>query len=509
MTSRAKATLLLYALVALLVIPVFPHFVSPNELSRWALTVSVAEKQTFEVSDVLPLLGPRFEDLSVSGSRIYTNKAPGPSLLAVPLHLLVKTMVGPASASTMRSTLTAMRLLCSSLPLVVLAFLLAWSARSLGATDEGIELMLAGALFATPLFPYSLLFFSHVLVATLLFGAWCATFLPHRRSVQWRGIACGALLGLAVISEYPALFPAAVISIFGMVRHRSRFVAGLVLGALPFALLLAYYDAACFGGVLELSFRHEKLAQFQSVAALGLPSLKIVFRYLFDPNKGLFLFAPILLLGCASWRQLRDRIEKSAWWCAVATIAVVILSMSGYPNWHGGWTVGPRYILAVVPFLLLPLAFRKIGVLEAAAFGISVVAVALPTFTFPFIPEDFPLPWASFGWKLAMKGAIVPNAGHFFGQVVAAGLLLLLLVAMFVVPLGRRSWIGVLAAILVVTTSAALVTLSPRAVVELSYIREVYFEQHGAMQRAMPRVPAGLVRRMAEEQQLPPSSWPF
>jgi len=42
----------------------------------------------------------------------------------------------------------------------------------------------------------------------------------------------------------------------------------------------------------------------------------------------------------------------------LAGIAVVLtLFIAGLPNWRGGWSVGPRYIAAVLPFLAIALAY--------------------------------------------------------------------------------------------------------------------------------------------------------
>ncbi len=64
MPRRARALLVLYGALALLVVPVFPHFLSPNEFARWATAASLVERGTPEVSAVRSLLGPLFEDLS-------------------------------------------------------------------------------------------------------------------------------------------------------------------------------------------------------------------------------------------------------------------------------------------------------------------------------------------------------------------------------------------------------------------------------------------------------------
>src|SRR6266550_6434505 len=99
----------LYALLALILIPVFPHFLSPNEFTRWVTAAAVVDDHTLAVNRYMPLLGDRFEDLAQVGDRIYSNKAPGLAFVGLPAYAAARAIAGPPSPATMRSTLTAMR----------------------------------------------------------------------------------------------------------------------------------------------------------------------------------------------------------------------------------------------------------------------------------------------------------------------------------------------------------------------------------------------------------------
>ena len=158
--KAGPAIVALYALLAALVIPIYPHFPSPNEFTRWALVVSVVDFHTIEVSRAVAILGP-IEDLAVVDGRVYSNKAPGAAIVAAPGYLLVRPFIGPPSRDNLRVALTAMRWFGATLPLLLLGLM--FRQRPLAA---------AALLFATPLFAYGLLLFSHALVAAALFGAW-------------------------------------------------------------------------------------------------------------------------------------------------------------------------------------------------------------------------------------------------------------------------------------------------------------------------------------------------
>src|ERR1041385_60663 len=209
----------LYALLALLVLPVFPHFLSPNEFTRWAAAAAIVDDHTLAVNRFLPLLGEQFEDLSQVGGRIYSNKAPGLAFVSLPAYAMARVFAGPPSPATMRITLTAMRWLGATLPAVLLAMIFAAAAARFGASREQIATAVGALLFGTPLFAYGLLEFSHALTAFALFAA-CTL-------IDERPVAAGALIGLAVVSEYPCLSAGAVLVAFAWRRAWRVIAVGL------------------------------------------------------------------------------------------------------------------------------------------------------------------------------------------------------------------------------------------------------------------------------------------
>ncbi len=506
----------LFALLALLVVPVFPHFVSPNETTRWALAGAAVEEGALEVSRTARLLGPRMEDVAEVDGRLYSNKAPGVALVALPGYLAARPFAGPPSPSSLRPSLNAMRLAGATLPVLLLALPFARL-----APEEGRTRALFALLFATPLLAYALLLFSHALVAASLFGAWAALFGPAPESSRRRrDLAAGALLGLAVLSEYPAAVPSLALATVAAWRAPRR-LGALVLGGLPFAALLGAYNAACFGSPFRLSSGLEKDAAFRELASrglfgVGLPDPAILFRLLFDPSKGLLVFTPLLLLLPAGLVAARKRLPARAFVALLLAPAAILLTYGGYPNWHGGFTVGSRYLVGALPFLLLPLAFLRWGPFATALAGASTAAVALTTLVFPFVPPGFPLPWGSFSAPLLAEGLVAPNLLHLLARPLAIVVPFALVLAAAYAAVGKRRmapfllgalvWIGAGLAV------PLLFPLAPPLVVQRGYVEEVYFGRDGATARAMPpgvSVPPRLRERQALEKTLPPLPWPF
>jgi hypothetical protein len=465
----AHAAVALYALLAALVVPIYPHFPSPNEFTRWALVAAVVDFHTIEVSRTAAILGPQFEDLAAVDGRVYSNKAPGAALVAAPGYLLVRPFIGPPSASNLRVALTAMRWCGATLPLLFLA--LAFARRD--------ALTTVALLFATPMFAYGLLLFAHALVAAALFGAWLL--------LDRRPVAAGALLGIAVASEYPIVIPALIL--FAFAQNRWKVAAG---GA-PFAILLALYHKAAFGGVFELPSAHEKFRPFRELAGSGVfgvhaPSPSIFLAMLVHPARGLLLFAPIVVAGMLALKHVPRQQRLTLILVPLSIFAVY----SGYPNWHGGWAVGPRYIVSAIPFLLFPLTYAKQRVAPLLV-GIGAATVVPLTLTFPFPDQSIWLPWANLAWPLLRHGLVAPNLLHFVARPLAIAVPFAIVVVALAIT--KRPLVAAGVAIVIVV-SAIAAQKTPIA----AYIEQVYFERGGAFTKT-PRAQRDLT--------LPPPSWPF
>jgi len=277
-----------------------------------------------------------------------------------------------------------------------------------------------------------------------------------------------------------------------------------------------------------LSSAYERAATFRSLASTGVfgisvPSPEGLLRLLADPSKGLLVFSPFLLLWPAAFRALRASLSGQARLALALAPLSLLLVYAGYPNWHGGFTVGPRYLVAVLPFLVFPFAFREGGILESALVGASTLAVCGTTLAFPFVPPDFALPWATFAAFFFERGLTVPNAL----QLVAPG------PASFVLPLivcvaayffikgngeeGKRAGLaffcGVVAwAALGFLLSRQLFPLSPPLRVQRAYVADVYFERRGELEAEIARIGVPLPRLLARRERelaFPPPSWPF
>ncbi len=390
----------------LCVTPFWPSFVSPNEWPRVYQALAVVHRGSLTVNEEVQRWGA-CEDLSKAGDKLYPNKAPGLLPLLLPAAALAH-LVGHGPGE-LRVAYLVGRILASALPWFLASLLLA---RELNRRWGEVGTLVAGALaVATPWIASGALLYSHALAgACLLLGG---AFLLREK--PWFLFFAGACLGWSAVSEYPTAVVGGLWLVMATWCGRRAVWPAWQGFALPLVLLAAY-NWACFGNPLVLSSARELYPQFSALSRKGLfgigwPRFVHFWLLLFSPERGLLFWAPFLLLGLAPPRK------GCALWGAWAGAAALVVVMTGYPNAHGGWFPGPRYLLSVFPLLAVRGAFLLAsywqwwwvrGVTVLAIF-FSLPAAWLPLLTFPLSPPDFALAPVTFHWPLVRAGVWMPT----------------------------------------------------------------------------------------------------
>ena len=437
----------------LLVFPYFERLNNPNENVRIWLTRSIAAHGTLAIDAVEREWG-EVSDRATDGHRHFSGKAPGTSLLGVPVAFLHDKLAGGAPSK--RTTTWAVRVFTVVLPLGLFLLLFARAVERETRSPAARDLLVLGLGLGTMMYPYGLAFVGHAQTAALLFGGYLAV-------RAGRPALAGVLVGLSVVFEYQAVFAAVAVAGYAayVFRRRSwRFV----VGGLGPALVLAWYHTALFGRPWETPLGHVEDPVFrmyhgQGVLGFTEPRLSVVAASLFSVDYGLFVWSPLLLAGLVAVvvglaRAREGRAERIA---ILAVTVVMILFLSGLANWRGGWCAGgPRYIAAVVPFLVWAVAlswsFWQRHALAGAALGglvlASVAACLLAGAHFPHYPLQFDDPLFDLTLPLMGEGYAPYSLGTLVGL---RGLLsyvplaLAVLAALFLAlrPLGKRAAVSV------------------------------------------------------------------
>ncbi|MCP4446235.1 MAG: hypothetical protein GY811_12960 [Myxococcales bacterium] len=435
MKTRAKRFLFggLVAMAYLYCFPYFPGMHSANELPRIYLTMAMVDEGSFAIDTGAERWG-KTVDMSPSKGHLYSNKAPGSSMLAVPAYAVLKSAKDLTGAEPSLAELTwAFRFATGIVPTLLFLSLMWKFLRGFAPSPQSRRLILLAYGIGSMAMTYSTLFIAHQLAAVCIMsayvvGTWVVEERLHRRWL-W---AAGFLAGSAPLVDYQAAFAGVPIGIYlvyqlGLRRRENRIgILYAIGGAIPPIVLLLYYHAAAFGGPFRTGYEaSESFAHFHQQGFLGMDQLRLeaFTGSTIASDNGLLVFCPMLLLALPGWYLMARR---GRWWHLGVTLSVAViylLFVSSINFWRGGWQVGPRYITAMLPFLLVPIAVAVTWAERrwaARAFvigliGVGVVVYGLSNALFPHFPEKFSNPLYGLVFRLLGDGEAPYNAGWLLG----------------------------------------------------------------------------------------------
>jgi hypothetical protein len=430
----------------------FPRWADPNQNSRLDLVAAVVDQGTLRIDNYVS----NTVDYAEFEGHYYSDKAPGAAFLGIPVYAALKGVLSlplmdglmnylannQALAATLREGGTglledkvrfaigqvAVTFVAAMLPTALLGVFLYRLLREFGLSQGARALLTLLYGLATPAFAYAGAFYGHQLAAACLFIAFYLVFMKRGESIGiGRLLAVGFLLGYAVITEYPAVLIAGLLFLYTLYRlHDRRRIAWVVGAAILPGILLAGYNFAIFRTPLPVGYSHSELWVEQhhtGFMSLTWPHWSAAWGITFGLFRGLFVLSPVLLLAVPGfivwWRTREYRVE---WAVALASVLAFFLFNSSSIMWWGGFAIGPRYLLPMFPFMVLPIAYfiRRSGTRTWAKLLVgtlsvwSLVAVwglTLAGQHFPTEEHRFPL-W-EYAWPAWQQGNIARNVGMF------------------------------------------------------------------------------------------------
>ncbi len=351
----------------------------------------------------------------------YSDKSPGPSLLALPFYMVFKAVAAlppiqhfiesGKGLGSMSDTLNPdgqgirpqavyeymalafITFFASAVPSALLGVIVFLMAARFAKKDSYAFLLALAYGLATMAFPYSNALYQHQLAA---FGAFVGFYLLWRviyedASLNWLW-AVGVLFSFSAITEYPVVPALGIIFLWALYRIRNRIALyRVVVGALPLMVIFAGFNYLAFNSIIPLGYKYSTNWQGEHQSgflSLQLPSgdnLVRLYGLTFSPIRGIFITSPFLLLAIwgfyLMWKQQKDK--RGVVTVIGLFVAFFLFYNSSSVMWWGGYTIGPRYLIPMLPFMVLPIIFAfnwlldKIWgrVLVGVLVAISVVSV--------------------------------------------------------------------------------------------------------------------------------------
>ncbi len=357
------------ACVFMLVNLIFAHTGGDNADSRFAMMMGMVANNTFAIDGYQQMTGDWSQ---TPDGKYYSNKPPGPAIFAYPIawaidRLAVNPAESPSQLIKTREQLASKTLQVSSwflqvIPTVLVGFFMdrfmrrrkfSWNARSYA---------IVAYFFGTTASMLQNSFFGHGMAAWSLFA--CALF-----ALESRIAMSGAFFGVALLADYGSAM--ALPGLFyiwyrteGGVFEKLKFLA---LGAAIPGVIWIWYHTACFGSPFTTSHKFlnpvwvdipdEQNALwgiFRSV-----PKFDIAMKLLFGHERGILFTQPwvllALLVAAFSYGKITEKFDFTHGFLPLLFTSSIALWLANaaFNGWHGGGTVGPRYLS--VAFFCMPL----------------------------------------------------------------------------------------------------------------------------------------------------------
>ena len=453
--------------------PFYPSLRSANEMPRILLTEEIVEHHTFSIDKRMAELGSTFDVATTPDGHHYSNKAPGQSLLAVPVYLFLH--LGKPSLAVVT---WAFRFVTSTIPALIFLFFFWRGTREFSEDDEARKLAFLAYAFGSMALPYAILLMPHQTAGATCGGAFIAG-MALVRGPRWHttrdALILGALAGIAIVFDYFSIFAVAAIGIYVLAcsPKRWRDAGFALLGfAVPILLLLAYHKA-CFGSPFKTGYSFA-VDPMQKKGVLGIvgPSRLAFFQVLVQPSNGILVLMPWTLFAIAgaahAWKRRRAEVVTCA---AVFVMYIVFLGVLEPEVGRGGWGVGPRYMTVAFPFAAwlacagfeLANRHRVTQVLAWTVVLLSVLIYVLITTTYPHWPTRFSNPLYEVAVRTLRENMAPPSIGTAIGLHGVASLIpAYLLIVGIIVLLARKRWVPVAIAAVVAVGIFAAYSKFPR-----------------------------------------------
>ncbi|MDI6785212.1 MAG: hypothetical protein QMD92_00740 [bacterium] len=411
-------------LIFLIIFTCYAYFfhLSPhaNSLTRYNLVRAIVYEGKLNIDSY----HENTVDKSLYKGHYYSDKAIGTSLFALIPSWLIKISKVSFGINLIYYLL---RVISVSLPSAIFAALF-FKFLTLFNPISKYNIWLTFALFlGTLCYPYSTLFYGHQQAAIFCFISFSLIYLFKNNyiSANFCLLSVGFLSGLAVITEYTSgiiillLFAYLIVNL----KKKSKILIYFLSSAPPLLLLLTY-NYLCFENPFNLgySFQAPEIAvkaMARGHFGFGLPNLSILYKILFSSYRGLFYTSPVLLLSIPGFYYIyQDKNLRAEFYiCLFSTLSFILLNAS-FAAWHGGYGIGPRYIIPALPFMVFPILFifNKNKYYFKIFIFLSLVSIAimfLAVIVDPEIPQFIDNPIVDYLLPNILNNNIDYNIGYY------------------------------------------------------------------------------------------------
>jgi len=339
-----------------------------DEETLFGVTATLVDRGTFAQ--------PASEDIEVRrvvvrgrDGQNYAITGPLQSLLAIPYYLLGK-WIAQAFPPPFYGYFTRMFVSFFNAPvqaaMTALVYLLALDIGYRRRTALFLALSLA---LSTVVWPYARTFYAESLLTLWLVVATWAV-LRYARGASWHWMSLtGVALALGTATKYVTGVAGPIVAIYLLIHFIQKWRRAppaawrwlcktILAGGLPFLLLiglLLYFNYLRFGSLLQTGYTLESTRGTLDTWSTTATPLISWYGFFFSAGKGFFFYSPPILLALLGIMPLIKRRPTTSFLLLALALSYPLFYSLITWAWYGGGNWGPRYLVCITPFLLLPL----------------------------------------------------------------------------------------------------------------------------------------------------------
>ena len=332
-------------------------------------------------------LPPHHHGLPGVGGGFYSKYGIAQSVAEIPQYVVGQAVAALQRPPMAQALALAVTMLTNPLIMALAVWLFFQLAFELSPRVRTATIAAVMVGLASPLWPYAKTDFSEPLSALALTGAMLFLVRGRSRHMALNFGAAGMFGAIALLTKLTAGVALLALCMYacgvaaGAWRERRREAAGALLSWVGMlaagAVLVGLYNVARYGHITDSGYYAADLP-FHAPLVIGLKGL------LFGSGKGLLWYCPLVLVALALWPRMLAR-RRAEGILALAMIALTLVVFATYPVWWGGICWGPRYLIPIIPLLLLPLAYmpephelrRRVRSVAAVVVAMSVLVQVL------------------------------------------------------------------------------------------------------------------------------------
>ena len=365
-------------------------FETSQERSRYAIILSLVNHHRFDLGEYASMGTP---DIGVSNGKYYSFFPPATSILAIPLYLL-----------GIKYNLAQVMTFLVSTIFSLLTMYMTWRFCISNGISNSLSLFAAFAFsFSTNAWGYSVTLYAHLLSAfAVLVGLHLIT--KSEKTTFKDYLLVWFFYGFGIYVDFPNIFtyfPIAIVAtlkMFEVYKSEQGFKLSLniakILGPIILLLMLSgygYYNYIHFGNPTKMSNTISRVRDLKdvnlsspesddegsdAVSALETRSLSNGLKsFLYSHDRGMLIYTPVALLSLFGLLSLKKK-DASTKNLLVAIPLASLFTYSMFGDPYGGWAFGSRYMISVLPELIILAVFGMQHFLDNAN-KLSVIVIKL------------------------------------------------------------------------------------------------------------------------------------